>query len=158
MPVKITHQCQRPQALIVERMPQIRAFWLHARDRPTSTLTTEEIYQALDALPMPDPDRQSRRGYKATVDYYRAQLTKRSGRRKGGQAPKTQLLKMLCRLFVDVHRNALPFSEPAGGRALRKFVYAGLEYVDGKLALRNRTTEKSIEHAFARLKAELLRC
>jgi len=95
MPVKITHQCQRPQALIVERMPQIRAFWL---------------------------------------------------------------LKMLCRLFVDVHRNALPFSEPAGGRALRKFVYAGLEYVDGKLALRNRTTEKSIEHAFARLKAELLRC
>ena len=70
--------------LILERMPQIRAFWLQAHDRPTSTLTTTEIYQALDALPEPDPDRQSRRGYKATADYYRAQRPKRSGRRKGG--------------------------------------------------------------------------
>jgi hypothetical protein len=137
-------------------MPQIRAFWLQAHDRPTSTLTMKEIYQALDALPEPDPDRQSRRGYKATADYYRAQRPKRSGRRKGGQAPKTQVVKMLCRLFVDAHRRADPFSEPAGGRALREFVYAGLEYIDGKLAQRSWTTEKSIDHAFARLKRTIL--
>jgi hypothetical protein len=71
--------------------------------------------------------------------------------------PKTQLLRMLCRLFIDAHRRAVPFSDPAGGHALSKFVYAGLEAIAGELALRTRTTEKSIEHAFARLKAELLR-
>jgi cytochrome P450 len=139
MPVEITHQCQQPQAgrfhepkdniqrLILERMLQIIAFWRQAHDRRTSTLTTEEIYQALAALPEPDDDRQSRRGHKAIVAYYRAQLTKRSGRRKGGQAPKTELIKMLCRLFIDTRRRAVPFSEPAGGRALREFVYAGLD-------------------------------
>jgi hypothetical protein len=164
MVVEITHQCQWPQAghchepkdniepLILERMLQIIAFWQQAHNRRTSTLTTEEIYQALATLPKPNADRQSHRGHRATVQYYRAQLAKRSGRRKGGQAPKTQLIKMLCRLFIDAHRRAVPLSNPAGGRALRGFVYAGLDAIDGGLARPTRTTEKSIDHAFARLK------
>jgi hypothetical protein len=136
------------QQIILNRLPQIQRFWVYANGRKSSALTKSEIHEAIEALPPADPDRQSRRGRQASIDYYRGQLPNHSGRKVGALSPQTQLVCMVCRLYIDAHR-----IQPSGGRALHDFVYKVLSIIAPKLASPTRITTKAIDRVWDRMRS-----